>query len=110
MARRLRASSSMSASHSSVAVTLRFLVAASEIVITFLSGIKNESNVGKQRQRIGDKYVQPRIEETKRWLRPPRRLLLAEDVGNVVGAEGASGIGFGDGAGHCIWSILPDQF
>jgi hypothetical protein len=37
-------------------------------------------------------------------------LLLAEDVGDVVGAEGASGIGFGDGAGHYLRSVLPDQF
>jgi hypothetical protein len=37
-------------------------------------------------------------------------LLLAEDVGDVVGAEGVSGICFGDGAGHRLWSILPDQF
>ena len=130
MARWLRASSSISASHSSVAATLRFLVAASEIVVSswrlivdrlswssfsgsvigFLSGIKNESVVGQQRQRIGDEFVQPRVAETKRWLRPPRRLLLAEDVGDVVGAEGASGICFGDGAGHCLRSILPDQF
>jgi hypothetical protein len=35
--------------------------------------------------------------------------LLAEDIGDVVGAEGASGIGFGDGAGHCLRSVLPDQ-
>src|ERR1035437_6988800 len=69
MARWLRASSSISASHSSVAVTLRFLVAASEIVVsswrlivdrlswssfsgsvlTFLAESKNEGIVGQQR-------------------------------------------------------------
>ena len=37
-------------------------------------------------------------------------MLLAEDVGDVVGAEGASGICFGDGAGHRLRPILPDQF
>jgi len=46
----------------------------------------------------------------KRRLRSPRRLLLAEDIGDVVGAEGASGIRFGDGAGYCLRSVLPDQF
>src|SRR5271165_2851817 len=119
MARWLRASSSISVSHSSVAATPRFLVAASEIVVSswrlmvdrlscssfsgrvigFLSGFKNESVVGQQRQRIGRQFVQPRIAETKGRLRPARRLLLAEDVGHIVGAEGASGIRFGEGAG-----------
>ena len=37
-------------------------------------------------------------------------MLLAEDVGDIVGAEGVSGICFGDGIGHCLRSILPDQF
>src|ERR1035437_2333836 len=36
--------------------------------------------------------------------------MLVEDVGDVVGAESASGIRFGEGAGHCIRPILPDQF
>jgi hypothetical protein len=72
--------------------------------------LKNESIVGQQRQRIGRQFIQPRIAETKRRLRPARCLLLTEDVGDVVGAEGASSIGFGDGAGNCIRSILPDQF
>jgi hypothetical protein len=37
-------------------------------------------------------------------------LLLAEDVGNVIGAEGASGIRFGEGTGHRVRAILADQF
>ena len=42
-------------------------------VIGFLSGFKNESIVFQQRQRIGGEFVQPRIAEAKRRLRPSRR-------------------------------------
>src|SRR5450631_3017877 len=99
MARWLRASSSISASQSRVADTLRFLVAASERVVSswrlivarlswssfsvrvigFLSGFKNESVVDQQRQRVGRQFVQPRIAKTKGRLRPAWCLLLAED-------------------------------
>jgi hypothetical protein len=49
--------------------------------MAFLSGFKNESMVGQQRQRIGSQFVQSRIAETKGRLRTARRWLVAEDVG-----------------------------
>ena len=65
--------------------------------------MKNESVVFGQRQRIGGEFVQFRVFEAKRRLHGSRRLLLAEDVGDVIGAEGAAGMGFresrGDGFG-----------
>ena len=39
-----------------------------------------------------------------------RRLLLAQDVGDVIGAESAGGGAFCDGAGHCVRAVLADQF
>src|SRR5215469_9760128 len=86
MARALRASSSISASHSRVAETLRFLAAASAIVvsiwwlITFrlsccsfcsrgvmvvLSGFENEGVIFHQRYGIGGELVQVRIAQPK---------------------------------------------
>ena len=37
-------------------------------------------------------------------------MLLAEEVGDVVGAERVSRIRPSEGAGHCIRPILADQF
>ena len=51
-----------------------------------------------------------RIAQPKRWLRPAGRLLLAQDVGDIVGAEGAGRGGFFDGAGTSFGSVLPYQF
>ena len=39
-----------------------------------------------------------------------RALLLAEDVGDVIGAEGAGRMRLGDGAGHGVRAVLPHQF
>src|ERR1019366_3144604 len=50
-------------------------------VIAFLSGFKNESMVGQQRQRIGSQFVQSRIAETKGRLRTARGWLGAGGVG-----------------------------
>src|ERR1700722_11897749 len=89
MARCLRASNSMSASHSRVAPALRFLAAASVRVVStwrlmvdrfswfsfssrgvigFLSGIEDESVVFQQGQWIGDQIVQPWIAQAERRL------------------------------------------
>src|SRR3984893_13612898 len=118
MARCLRASSSMSASHSRVADTLRFLAAASVRVVStwrlmvgsvswfsfcssgvigFLSRVKNESVIFQQRQRICSQVVQPWVAQAEGRLCLPGGLLLAQDVGDVLGAEGAGRGSFRDG-------------
>src|SRR5215472_13612444 len=82
MARLWRVSSSMSASSSMVAETLRFLAAASAIVasawrliafrlsccsfcsrgvIAFLSGFENEGVIVQQRDGVGGEFVEHRI-------------------------------------------------
>src|ERR1039457_2408359 len=102
-ARLRRASSSMSMSHSRVAATVRFLLAASVRILSscwLIAGIfscssfcsrrvmgvflgrKNESIVGQQRKWIGDQIVQPWITQVNRWLLTARALLLAQDVGH----------------------------
>src|SRR5580658_7044359 len=130
MARCLRASSSISASHSRVAPALRFLAAASVRVVStwrlmverlswfsfssrgvigILSGIEDESVVIQQRQRVGDQIVQQRIAQAKRRLRLARGLLLAQDIGDVVGAESTGGGSFLDGLGYRLGAVLADQ-
>lgn len=37
-------------------------------------------------------------------------MLLTQDIGDIIGSEGAGLSGFIDGAGHSFWAVLPDQF
>ena len=39
-----------------------------------------------------------------------RALLLPQNVGDIVGPEGACRGSFLYGGGHCLGSVLPDQF
>src|SRR5580658_5001448 len=131
MARLWRTSSSMSASSSRVAETLRFLAAASAIVasawrlmafrfsrssfssrevIGFLSGVKNEGVIVQQGDGIGSKFVQQRIAQPERRLRTTRRPLLTQDIGHVIGTESARRGSFFYSAGHIFRAVLPDQF
>jgi len=75
-----------------------------------LFGGKNESIVSQQREGVGNEIVQPRVTQPDGRLLTARTLLLAQDVGYVVGAEGASGGGFLDRAGDGFGPVLPDQF
>ena len=79
-------------------------------VIGFLSGFENEGVVFQQRDRVGGEFVEQRIAQPERRLRTSRRPLLAQDVGDVIGAESASRGGFFDSAGHIFRAVLPDQF
>src|SRR5580693_371230 len=131
MARWERASISMSASHSSVAAALRFLAAASVRVVSswrlmvdrlswfsfcsrgvigFLSRLEDEGVVFEQRQGICDEFVEQRIAQNQRWLWAAGRLLLAKDVGDIVGAERAGRCSFLDRASHRFGSILTNEF
>src|SRR5215471_8076879 len=127
MARAFRASSSISASHSRVAETLRFLAAASAIVvsiwrlITFrfscwsfcsrgvmgvLSGFEDEGVIFHQRYGIGGEFVQVRIAQPERRLRTARATLLAQNVRYVFGAESAGLSSFLNGCGHIFRAVL----
>src|SRR5215472_1266684 len=98
----------MSVSHSRVAETLRFLAAASAIVVSrlrvialrfscwsfcsrgvigFLSGFEDKGVVCEQRDRVGSQCVQMRVAQLQRRLWPSRSLLLAQNVGHIIRAE-----------------------
>ena len=68
----------------------------------FLSCLKNEGVVVQQRQRVGHQLVQLGIAELQRGLRIARRELLAQEIGDVIGSEGAGGKGFLEGGGHLL--------
>ena len=71
--------------------------------------MQEESVVVGQRQRIGGQFVELRVLETERRLQVTRPLLLAQDIGDVVGAESAGGMSFAQSGGDGFWSILPNQ-
>jgi hypothetical protein len=75
----------------------------------FLSGVEDEGVICEQRQRIGSEFVQHGITQNERRLRAPRRLLLPEDVGDVVSAKGASCGGFLDRMSDGFGAVLADQ-
>ncbi|HLI84373.1 MAG TPA: hypothetical protein VKV17_10670 [Bryobacteraceae bacterium] len=75
----------------------------------FLSGIKDESVILQQGQRIGNQLIQVRIAEPNRWLYLSWGLLLAQDAGDVIGAECAGSGSFGDCVGHRLGTVLADQ-
>jgi hypothetical protein len=74
-----------------------------------LSGIKNESVISQQRNGISNEFVQMRIAQFERWLRPRRGLLLTQDVGDIIGAKSACGGCLLDGRRYRFGSILADQ-
>jgi len=62
-----------------------------------------------QRERIGGEFVQLGIFEAKRRLNLPVHALLANDVGDVIGAESACGMSFRECFGDGLGSVLADQ-
>src|SRR5437868_13078466 len=59
---------------------------------------------------VGGQFVEPRILEPHGRLHRTRCTLLAEDVGDVVRAEGTRGGSFVDRQGDGLGSVLADQF
>src|SRR5262249_61992797 len=74
-------------------------------VIGFLSRVENEGVILQQRERVGGEIVQPWVAQAEGRLCLSRRLLLAKNVGHVVGAEGAGRGSFVDGLGDRRWRL-----
>ena len=75
----------------------------------FLSRTENEGVVLGQRERIGGELVQRRIAELKRRLHLATLLLLTQDVSDIVGAERARRVSFGNGCDDSFRTIFADQ-
>jgi hypothetical protein len=76
----------------------------------FLSGTKNESVVSGQRKRVGGEFVQRRIFEVELRLNFAAVLLLAENVANVIGSEGARSMSFRNGRRDGFRTIFTNEF
>ena len=53
--------------------------------------------------------IQSRIFQTQRWLNIPAGLLLAKNVGNVIGAESAGGMSFRKCSGDGIRAVVAND-
>ena len=71
--------------------------------------MKNESVVLGERERIGGEFVQRGIFEPQRRLHVAALLLLAEDVGDVIGAESARGVRFGNRGRHGFGAVFANK-
>jgi len=71
--------------------------------------MENETVVVQQRQGIGDQIIQPRILEAQCGLHLAAHLLLAQEVGDIVGAECAGSVGFAERGSHCLGPIFANQ-
>ena len=71
--------------------------------------MKDESVVIGQRQRIGDQFVQLGVFEPQWRLDLAPQSLLAEDVGDVIGAERTRRVRFANSGGDCLRSIVTNQ-
>lgn len=71
--------------------------------------MENETVVVQQRQGIGSQIIELRILEAQWGLHLAAHLLLTQEVGDVVGAECAGGVGFAESGSHCLGSIFANQ-
>jgi hypothetical protein len=69
-------------------------------VIGFLSGFEDEGVIFEQRDGVSNQVIQSRIAQPQGRLRASWGLLLAQNVGDVIGAERSCGCRFFNGAGY----------
>ncbi len=79
-------------------------------VIGFLSGFEDEGVVFDERDGIGGQFVQARIAQAQRRVRPAWRMLLTQNVSQIVGAEGAGRGSFFNRAGRTIADSETERY
>ena len=53
--------------------------------------------------------IEFRVTELEGWLGITRRLLLTQEVGHIIGTEGAGGVRFLEGGGNGLWAVIAKQ-
>jgi hypothetical protein len=82
---------------------------SSRVIGGFLSGIEDEGVVVEQGQRVGGELIQFWIAESERRLRFTWRLHLAQEMGDVIGAEGTGGESFLEGLSDFAGAVSAEQ-
>jgi hypothetical protein len=72
--------------------------------------LENEGIVSSQRERVGSEVIQLRLAEANRRLHLASRILLAQNVRDVIGAKGAGRIGLLHRAGDRFRAVVANQF
>ena len=72
--------------------------------------MQNEGVVSHQRERVGSEVIQLRLAETNRWLHLAPRMLLAQNVSDVIRAKGACRVGLLNRTGGRFRAIVANEF
>ena len=72
--------------------------------------MQNEGIVFSQGERVGDELVQLGLAQPHRRLHVTPGLLLAQNVGDVIGTEGACGVSLLYRGGNCLRAVIANQF
>ena len=72
--------------------------------------MQNEGVVSRQRERVGSKVIQLRLAEANRRLHLAPRILLAQNVRDVIGAKGACRVGLLNCTGNRFRAIVANEF
>src|SRR5579884_208023 len=78
---------------------------SSRVIRGLLSGFEDKGIVVEKGERIGGELIQLRIAKPERRLRFTRRVHLAQEMGDVMGTEGASGEGLSQGRGDLFGTV-----
>jgi hypothetical protein len=71
--------------------------------------LQDEGVISSQREWVGGEVVQLRLTEANRWLYLAPRILLAENVGDVIGAEGACRVSSLDRARYGLRAVVANE-
>ena len=72
--------------------------------------MQNEGVVSSQRERVGGEVIQLRLAETNWRLHLAPRILLAQNVSDVIGAKGACRVGFLNCTGNRFRAVVANEF
>jgi len=72
--------------------------------------LQNEGVVSSQRERVGGEVVQLWLAEANWRLHLAPRILLAQNVSDVMGAKGACCVGFLNRTGDRFRAVVANEF
>ena len=72
--------------------------------------MQNEGVVSRQRERVGSEVIQLRLAETNRRLHIAPRILLAQNVSDVIGAKGTCRVGLLNRTSDRFRAVVANEF
>jgi len=72
--------------------------------------LQNEGVISSQREWVGGEVIQLRLAEANWRLHLASRILLAQNVSDVIGPKGACRVGLLNRAGDRFRAVITDEF